>query len=169
MPNYCDNYLILKGKQQNLEKVLTYFKSNQDKELYLDLDLVETEMKSSLNTRFFILDYSPRIADNELILEATTAWQPALSEFDYLCSKYDLELEYSYCETGAGLAGHFIKDKIEGDSDEVFEDGGTEYWQAFFKFNGKIEYLEDFGEKEYLEIFSPEVRTKLELDKTFYQ
>lgn len=116
-----------------------------------------------------MLDCPPELTENSLILEATTAWQPALNIFDYLCNKYELDMEYSYCETGAGLAGHFIKDKVEGDSDEVFEDGTLEYWQAFFKFNGRIEYLEDFREKEYLDTFSPEVREKLELDKTFYQ
>lgn len=169
MPNYCDNSLILKGKQENLETLLTtYFKTNTDGELYLDLDLIETEMKACINTRFFILDSSPRITDNELMLEATTAWQPALNEFDYLCSEYKLDMEYSYCETGAGLAGRFIKDKVEGDSDEVFDYATLEYWQALFKFNGRIEYLEDFREEEYLNIFTPEVREKLELDKEFY-
>lgn len=169
MPNYCDNSLILKGKQENLKQLLTYFKTNTDKELYLDLDLIESEMKTSLNTRFFFLDCSPKITNNQLILEATTAWRPALNEFNYLCNKYKLDMEYSYCETGAGLAGRFTKDKVEGDSDEVFEDGTLEYWQALFRFNGRLEYLEDFREEEYLETFSPEVRERLELDKEFYQ
>ena len=113
MPNYCDNSLILKGKQENLEQLLTYFKTNADNELYLDLDLIETEMKTSLNTRFFILDCSPGITDNELMLEATTAWRPALDIFDYLCDKYKLEMDYSYCEMGVGLVGTLTIDREE--------------------------------------------------------
>ena len=52
---------------------------------------------------------------------------------------------------------------------EKFEDGTLEYWQALFKFNGRIEYLEDFGEKEYLATFSPKLREALDLDKEFYK
>ena len=118
MPNYCDNNIILKGKKENLEQLLTYFKTNAENELYLDLELLEKEMGQSSDTRFLFLDCPPRVTENEMILEATTVWRPALNLFDYFCDKYKLDLDYTYCETGAGLAGRFIKDKAEGDSDK---------------------------------------------------
>ena len=151
---------------------MTYFKTNAENELYLDLELLEKEMGQSSDTRFLFLDCPPRVTENEMILEATTVWRPALNLFDYFCDKYKLDLDYTYCETGAGLAGRFIKDKAEGDSDKKFDYGTLEYWQTFFSFNGKLEYMEylkDLEEAEYLEIFSQQVREVLELDKEFYQ
>lgn len=147
MPNYCDNVVVIKHKdEQLLESLLQASVENKfcEKVIPLPQELKETkspnrdseERKAELHlkygadnwydfcinnwgTKWDIFDVSSYIEDDELTIQFTTAWSPPLGVYKKLMED-GFEIEAKYYESGLGFAGVMTNDHNEHYDDLQF-------------------------------------------------
>lgn len=131
MPNYCNNYLRIKGSVAELQRLLRDGKSDK---YALDFDLLypnkvgttEWECENwgcgdpsveDLNTE----------DDKDYFTNFDTSWSPPLQAFGYLSSVYDLEFVLDYEELGTGFWGvaNIAKGTVEDNSWEGISQPGV--------------------------------------------
>lgn len=132
MPNWCSNYIEIKGSQKNIKKIADILKENpKGDKLYETLIGLKpngnyTDDWYDLNNEWFGCKWDTEydieemyIGKNSISLDVESPWSPPIEFCKTLAKKYKVKCVISYEECGCDFAG---KTTIKSDGTCIEED-----------------------------------------------
>jgi hypothetical protein len=161
MPNWCYNYLTIKGDKENLDRIkfhLEDIEKKDDVKPGVFMSLVGRDQSMELheyenggwydsNVNYWgckwdisydesNVDYS----DDEIVMSFNTAWSPPVKFIEHLGNLFDVECELYYEEGGCDFCGKSYYTKENG---LVEEDYGYDEGRYIFETESFFDNIED--------------------------
>lgn len=169
MPNYCNNFITITGDIDAISKIKAILEDPNVDTVFHPLVGIPTGMSEqeyrdnwyNTNIDFWGTKWDVRVEDSNIEFESDcitmspdTAWSPPIGFARELHSKFGVDVEIEYSESGCDFAGKFIIDS-DGECDECY--GYMEGLYRFdvdlfwFEFTDRLKYMFADGDSTSLE------------------